>query len=216
MEENKVKTGKRAISMLLALVMMLGMLQAFTLQVTASDEGSAGTFDLELGEWTYGASETCEWDGTVLSVGSGADITITGTAAEDNRHIVVREGAKNVRIALHNLTVGNLDYGVPAILLNTGAEVTLVLPIGTSNTLYGGDFNAAVQVMPGASLTIEGEGSLEARGGYAAAGIGAGFNVETGELGASGNIIINGGNVTAVGGEAFNPVADGPAFVHET
>ena len=68
-----------------------------------------------------------------------------------------------------------------------------------ANTVTATDNNAAIKIGgPGTTLTITGSGSLTAQGGVEAAGIGT-DRIEDDEL-SFGNIVINGGTVTATGG----------------
>lgn len=84
------------------------------------------------------------------------------------------------------------------------------LTLEGNNYLYGGasapglGFTKATPnvdgVTNGSTLTIQGEGSLETKGGFYAAGIGSGYNGWEASAGQVSNIIINSGNITAEGG----------------
>lgn len=72
------------------------------------------------------------------------------------------------------------------------ATITLA---GNNNTIKSCHFNyPGIYVPPVATLIIQGDGPLNASGGYTGAGIGGGFNLPCG------NIIIQGGTITATGG----------------
>jgi hypothetical protein len=186
----------KKMSKLVAWTLVLAMLQALipAFGVTALIGESTGTFDLSSGTWTSGSGAACNWDGTVLAVGDGADIIITG-ASTGQRRIEVEADAKNVHITLDNVMLTDLYYGQCALLLNEGAEVALFLANGTASLLVGGDSCAGIQVPGSAVLSIDGPGSLVSIGGAGSSGIGAGF------AGDCGTITINSGSVTAVGGE---------------
>ena len=61
-------------------------------------------------------------------------------------------------------------------------------------------YNPGIYVPKGYTLTIEGDGKLDVFGGVYAAGIGGGYTTATREM-TTGNIVINGGTVTATGGD---------------
>ncbi|MCL2098654.1 MAG: YDG domain-containing protein, partial [Bacteroidales bacterium] len=174
---------------------LLVMLAFLGLSMTAkSQPNPTGTFDLSTGTWTSGGSAACLWNDPVLTVGDGANIIITGTST-DERRIEVDTNAKEVNITLDGVRIEGLFVEQSPILLKAGAEVTVTLAEGTANFLKGGFFFAGIQVPDSAALTINGLGSLEAIGGWGAAGIGAAYE------GKCGSITINSGNVTAVGGK---------------
>lgn len=77
--------------------------------------------------------------------------------------------------------------------VNLQGDATIILAEGTSN--YSKHSNAAgIYVPSGKTLTIRGSGSLEAIGGDRCAGIGGNSNNTS-----CGNIVIEGGNITAIG-----------------
>ena len=123
----------------------------------------------------------------------GADVNVFGTNA-DNRRVNVEAGATaTIRFNNVSITAGQVGAGgqVP-LILNTGANVTLVLE-GT-NSLEAGNNRSALEIT-GATLTINGTGTLTATGGAGGAGIGGRPD------GAGGTLIISDGvMVTAIGG----------------
>lgn len=93
--------------------------------------------------------------------------------------------ADNAEITLSDATIYN------GIICNGTATITLV----GYNKVWGGT-TAGIQVgSAGTTLTIRGEGALEVYGSNYAAGIGLGYIFEEGVTG--GNIVIEGGNITA-------------------
>ena len=73
-------------------------------------------------------------------------------------------------------------------------NAVIILADGTTNKVKGGVEKPGVFVPQGHTLTICGNGLLEATGGIRAAGIGSGFESYCG------NIVIEGGTITATGG----------------
>ena len=116
-------------------------------------------------------------DGDVLTGSTSGTVTIAG----------------NANITLNNATING------GIVCDGSATITLV---GT-NSVTGIDYKSAgIQIGgSGTTLTIKGDGSLTANGGYWSAGIGlsAIFNYDNNV--SSGDIIIEGGTITATGGE---------------
>ena len=139
-----------------------------------------------------------EYDGYgVIRVSdNGGNVTITGSNTGSNNtgvRVIVQEGAI---ITLQNASIDVSGTDKCAFLLSPGAYVDLTL-VGT-NRLVSGDAYAGLQVgdsVFAASLTITNlsTGSLTAIGGAGAAGIGGGFQSSR-----SGNIYIEGGNITAI------------------
>ena len=128
-----------------------------------------------------------------------ADVTVTAEVAQSNadgdiltgsiRHTVtIPDGAS---ITLSNAAISG------SIVCEGSATITLV---GTNSTTgkYG---KAGIQIGgSGTTLTINGDGSLTANGAQYAAGIGLSsiFNYDSNVIG--GNIVIDGGTITATGG----------------
>jgi len=131
-------------------------------------------------------------------------IEITGDSP-NQRRIEVAANAK-ASIMLVDVSITQLRENQSPILLNSGAELTLLLSSGT-NLLAGGSDGAAIRVPAGATLTISDrsrhDGSLHANGGSSSAGIGGGLNQ------AAGNIIINGGFIRATGHGGANGIGGG-------
>jgi hypothetical protein len=126
----------------------------------------------------------------VFTISDGANITITGTSTNQRRIAVA--GNATVNIMLNDVDVRSNNQS--PFLLGNNANVTLAL-VGT-NRFVAGTGHAGIRAT-GATLTINGTGSLTAIGGNDAAGIGG----NNGDVG--GNITINGGIITARSGNAW-------------
>ncbi|GHT66978.1 hypothetical protein FACS189452_03830 [Bacteroidia bacterium] len=140
--------------------------------------------------WTY--------SGNVYTIQNGANVTVTGTNASQRRLAVAANATAT--ITLNGVSITGLGDDQSALLLNSGANVTLVLADGTTNTLTAGGYDAGIRAQSGTTLTIEGDtGILTATGTVAGDGIsGAGIGGKTDV--SAGTITINGGTVTATGG----------------
>ena len=128
-----------------------------------------------------------------------ADVTVTAEVAQSNadgdnltgsiRHTVtIADGAN---ITLNNATISG------SIVCKGSATITLV---GT-NSVSGASYTAGIQIGgSGTTLTIRGDGSLTTNGGAQSAGIGLSraWNPDDNVIG--GDIVIEGGNITANGG----------------
>ena len=124
----------------------------------------------------------------VYAILDGADVTITGAGSSQRRVEVAANALAS--ITLNNASIaGVANYQTP-FMVNVGAEVNLT--IEGENMITSARSKAGIQVPEGAALTIDGAGSLAARGGeYGGAGIGGAFCEN------SGNITINGGTIAA-------------------
>ena len=115
--------------------------------------------------------------------------TLTGTLAS-NVKISIADGAT---VTLKDVTINGVSdpsYGWAGITCAGDATITLE---GT-NTVKGFQRDyPGIYVPEGKTLTIEGEGSLNASGNGYSTGIGGGYYMNCGD------IVINGGNITATG-----------------
>ncbi|MDR0814788.1 MAG: carbohydrate-binding domain-containing protein, partial [Bacteroidales bacterium] len=175
------------------------------------------TFNIETASATPETTSEYSWDGTVLTVLDGANITITGTV-NNGRRVVVASGA-TADVTFNDLSI---TQETPSPFDMAGATVNLHLD-GT-NTLNGGtsssNGDAALHCSEGSTLVIDGTGSLTASNSYYGAAIGGSVNenagtitinsgtimascdqyaaaIGGGRVGNGGNITINGGTVTA-------------------
>ncbi len=153
---------------------------------------------------------TPDGDGNYTVTMGDADITITATvkkAVEPNKTLsgsdnyTAQDGdvltgstsgtvtiASGAKITLSDVTITG------GIVCEGTAEITLV---GT-NSVSGAIYKAGIQVGgSGTTLTIKGNGSLTANGGIQSAGIGLSRAWEVDAMG--GDIVIEGGNITATG-----------------
>ena len=121
--------------------------------------------------------------------------TLTGTL--DGAHkISIADGAT---VTLDGVTIDGIysDWYQYAGITCLG-DATIILKDGTTNTVngYDGRFPGIQAGAAGKTLTITGSGSLNAKSYEKGAGIGSGSGSER----ACGNIVIEGGTITAVGG----------------
>ena len=175
----------------------------FDIPMTASaaeSDGMQTVLDISCGDIIIGDGTLSGYgtDGTEQTESDPDGYIITGTSTEYT--VTVNGGT-------HQVTLDNADIdasgtgeqassdisevGVSAFAVNGPANVALTLS-GT-NALTGGVGCAGLYVASDASVTIDGNGSLDAKGSYGGAGIGA--NVKT----ASGAVTINSGTITAAG-----------------
>ena len=140
----------------------------------------------------------------VLTITKDGTYTIgmaEGVATTAHR-IVVGSGV-NAEITLDGVTIADVNDKTSALLLDFGANITLVLAGGKENCLTGGFGNAGIQIA-NAALTIGGTGSLVTQGGQHGAGIGGSYDDTLGDSFSKnhgGTIIINDGSVIANGGQ---------------
>ena len=188
---------------------------------TADGSGKyiSGTVVTFKASFSYTASNVYDGANTLTADDSGnysvtvgtADITVTATI-EHSSNIDLSQSPSDFTVVDGNVLTGSTSHTVTiangaSIMLNdatiTGgivcagtAEITLV---GT-NSVTGASYKAGIQVGgSGTTLTIKGNGSLTANGGDQSAGIGLSraWNPANDVIG--GDIIIEGGNITANG-----------------
>ncbi len=133
--------------------------------------------------------------------------TLTGRLYRDDLSIQIADGAT---VTLKDVTIENGSYGYPPRYgIYCQGNATLILE-GTNlvkGASFQGNRRSGIYVNKGNTLTIMGSGSLTAQGdGGGAPGIGAGYTFDriTGMMSDTdcGNIVIDGGTVNAIGGEA--------------
>lgn len=170
---------------------------------------------------------TTDGDGNYTVTMGDADITITATvkkAVEPNKTLsgsdsyTAQDGdvltgstsgtvtiANNVKITLSDVTITG------GIVCEGTADITLV---GT-NSVTGASRKAGIQIGgSGTTLTIKGNGSLNATGGSDAAGIGLSHAWDVDATG--GDIVIEGGNITATGHDMGAGIGTGVSYGNGT
>ena len=119
-----------------------------------------------------------------------SDLVVTTNNDETTNTLTIRGGDSTAA----KVTLSNVNIDAPGAAVSVSGNVELVIT-GT-NILRSGENRAGLEKADDdGTLTIDGTGSLEAYGGDCAAGIGGGHS------GKAENIRINGGVVTATGGE---------------
>lgn len=132
---------------------------------------------------------------------------LTGTLAA-NVKISIADGAT---VTLKDANITNLGKNCDWAGINCPNDATIILK-GTNTICAGRDsenYNnyPGIWIASGKTLTIDGDGSLNAYSNAinpGGAGIGGGYQV------ACGNIVINGGTITATGGDSAAGIGGGP------
>jgi hypothetical protein len=193
------KLPSKILTRALTFVLLFGVMPAGA-PMTAYAASSGSTIDVSDRATTSGTGWT-QKDGGLFTV--TGDVTVTGRSTSNSR-IVVQSGA-NVTITLDNMYLSLASSGnIPAFDIS-GATVKLNLQ--GNNTIIGGRYCAGLRVPSGAALSIDGAGSLDARGGGLNGLEGAAIGGNSGE--ACGNVTINGGVVSAVGGTGAASIGGG-------
>ncbi len=160
----------------------------------------------------YGTDYTYPASTGVLTIRSEKAVTIKNTdpsTPTTNRIEVAKDISANITLAGVNINVSSLDDTAAfKIADDSTGNVTITLADGTTNTLKSGKNCAGLQKNGNADgigkLIINGDtGILNVIGGRNGAGIGGGI----GDLGS--NITINGGTITATGGEMSAGIGGG-------
>ncbi|WP_172674235.1 Ig-like domain-containing protein, partial [Syntrophomonas palmitatica] len=156
--------------------------------ITVSAGTESGTLKV-----SYGASQTLD------NIPASQEITITGETTVNTVNVSSSVTA-NIRLSGVNINVSGVSDSACAFNMRA-ATVRLTLAEGTSNTLKSGKDRAGLEVPIGASLTIDGQGSLGSYSNGWGAGIGGCNHVYYGYNSDGGTITINGGTVSASSGE---------------
>ncbi|MEA4832023.1 MAG: putative Ig domain-containing protein [Oscillospiraceae bacterium] len=142
---------------------------------------------------------------TSQSVGRNTEIIIKG--GETTRNSIFICGNVSANITLDNVIIENSYFLESPFCMDLGEDVVLTL-IG-NNRLAGSDYMAGLQVGKFASLTIRGDGYLDASGGKYAAGIGGGWRADTVGTDTGDITVTNNVNIWAYGGEGAAGVGGG-------
>lgn len=187
--------------------------------VSSVDE-EENTLDIALGSITVSAgtgensSQTVYTQGEkTISVDANTTVTITGayeySADNAGEHYIRIEGGSPT-IELKDLTIiqktDSAGSFTPAIVLMSGtdtADNTATLILSGTNILSGANQAPAVQINKYATLTIQGEGALNATGKNNVSAIGAArYNTyAASNTQSGGNLIIEGGTINATGSD---------------
>ena len=116
---------------------------------------------------------------------------VTGTGGTSTQ-LKIADGAT---VTLAGVTNANFTTGNEIAGIQCEGDATIILADGTTNNFKGHGFISAIHIPEDKTLTIRGGGTLVAdNSGEGGAGIGGGYWFDCG------NIVIEGGNITAKGG----------------
>ena len=197
-------TMKRLTAIFLTLCMLLSVLP---LGAFAASDPDSYVFDIAEGTiqvldgTTPGTIKVKYGGGTTPDFDPSQEITVTGTfvaTGTPGKSLKV-ETSLPVTLRIRDLTIdnGQASYYQAMALFGSTANVTLILE--GNNYLRGGRDCAGIEVGEGKTLTIKGDGVLTAQGAIETTSAGAGIGGQVEE--ACGNIVIESGTVTAIGGE---------------
>ena len=192
-----------------------GMVTPVTLLVNSTIDVSKGDTDQTLPAGVTYANNLFTIG--ALSGSPTRTITVVGNNSSSQNTIAVATGVMNLTLILNGVTItssSSTSGGRCPIDLLGMDNVKLQLADGTSNTLSAANAAACagIHVPFGATLTVNGTGSLTAQGekrttsSYGGAGIG-GYSGNAN----AGTIIINSGTVNAYGGTASAGIGGGPS-----
>ena len=145
--------------------------------------------------------------GPVELTSSTAEVTLQdgdvvfGTGGKDTK-ITIADGATVTLNGVDITAIPDNESYLWAGITCLG-DAVIILANGTTNKVSGGMWNSGIFVPEGHTLTIHGNGSLDATGGINSAGIGSGRE------GSCGDITISGGNITATSGDIGAGIGSG-------
>jgi len=189
-------------------------------KIVVKESGSSeptGTIDLgtiNLGAKVYNVKR--HWTGSAFIKAVSGDVnladltegdvdlgnaTLTGTLA-NNVRISIASGAI---VTLNGVTIEGKNYvGCKWAGLECLGDATIILADGTTNTVKGfHESQPGISVNGTHTLTIQGNGTLNASSNGKGAGIGGGWNQDCG------SIVIDGGVINATGGEGAAGIGGG-------
>lgn len=147
-------------------------------------------------------------DGYII-IDKDEPLLITGSSSSENYTIKVESG--DVNIILKDCSVTFSSMTTPPFDIASGSTVTLSLA-GTNKLTNSASYSnegsrtTGINVPEGASLIIDGTGSLEVKGGENSAAIGTHYSQ------APGTVIINGGTVKVTGGYYGAGIGSGGSY----
>lgn len=197
----RTRKGLSICTILAMLICMLPLMQTSAMAMSFPD---LLIFDISeggviIGPGTTGLKVTYE-NGTVKdNIPATSEITIVGTASQ---FLVRVEGGVTAKVRLSDVKINLSNLGVCAFEIKDSSTVTLELD--GNNELNSGYDRAGLSVSDGSTIEImdtDQNGSLLAKGGYHAAGIGGSRNHNILTNLNCGRILIRGGNITATGGQ---------------
>ena len=175
------------------------------LALFAASASFAATVDLSTLTGDYEAQDGDVLTGTLngnqehpqpykITIADGAKVTLSDAKINGTNENICNDGSESVPCDWAGLTcLGNCTIVLSGTNTVKGFNGDYPGIQAAKNEGVGGEY----------TLTIEGEGSLDASSNGSGAGIGSGY------YGKSGNIIINGGNVTATGGDYAAGIGSG-------
>ena len=132
---------------------------------------------------------------------------LTGTGGK-NTHVKIADGAKVTLSGVDITAIPSDDYDYQWAGITCLGDAIIILADGMTNNVKGGYDGSGIFVPEGHTLTIRGNGSLEAIGDIFCAGIGGCYKSSCG------NIVIEGGNITATGG--YNGAGIGSGYYNSS
>ncbi len=162
--------------------------------------------------YLYNQAANAYFDAAPAPVQKIVDLsTLTGNYEAQNNDVLtgVLSGDKQITIA-DGATVTLKNADISQDFLADSAGITLlgnatILLEGTNTVMGGYGDRPGIYVPANTTLTIDGDGSLTASGQENGCGIGGGYGYDI----AAGNIVINGGTITATGGECAAGIGSG-------
>ena len=183
-------------------------------KITDEDTEYASEINIEDGTDSTGATSGLGWnfsDG-VLTITDDGKYNIVGSGSATENKIVINSGVEaQIRLTNVNIDVsGNEDEAAFNM-----ASATVNLFLHGENSFTSSDYRAGVETSDGSLLVIldsstdtEESGTLEANGGYSAAGIGGKYNSGGGTIKIQDGLL-NNGYVNATAGDGAEDIGSG-------
>ena len=192
-----MKKSKKALSLLLALMLVLGAAGAGVMSASADDTPPAADI-------TYSSEN--DWEGTLV-IDESKTVKLSGVTHENDGTYgspikICGNSEVNLVFEGDNVLTANPSVNSAGIEVEEGSTVSIYGLEGSSLTVTGGRYSAGIGGIGYGSPSVENSkagnviifsGNITVYGGDRGAGIGSGYHSSAGD------IIIKGGNITAFG-----------------
>lgn len=196
-----MRKHKKLVSFVISVLLMLSLLPIWKQTISATIVGA-----LQVEDGVSGTDFYYDSSSQVLTILTSQPLTISNVnpdIANMTEIIVANNVAANLTFAGVYIDLSAQPFG-GALDLRSAADTKVTFATGTNNILRSGEYKAGIATSYTNSVEINGNGSLEAKGGDNAAGIGGSGNAQ------SGFITINGGMIHAIGGFGGAGIGAGP------
>jgi len=186
----------------------------FLLAVASPAWAASGPTSIDLTDHAIASGTDWHYAAGVFTITGATPITVTGTVSDGTRIVIDDNGGAGItaNLTFNGVSITGLGSGQSPLTVSPPSALNLT--ITNTNTLSAGDGAAGITVESGATLVIDGSGTLAATGGSGSGGdgVGAGIGGGGGISGISGGDGGDGGTVTIEGSANVTAIGGGSTF----